>query len=321
MTTILQNDTLPLDNGQPDPGVICVANESRFNAAHLSEPLTAFTVGWRDPENLDALINFIAPAVPVARRFEFRKADNAEAFLTEDDDIRAIGAPFKRVKYHGESVNEKTFNKGLTIRVDHDEVVGDGWQERYVQLLLQRLQRNELRRAVAALDSADASDSKVWDSFANPDTDLRAMMKASADASGIRPNRMLFGEVAWDVRMECYDVQNTSGGFRAAMMSPTELAKRLFVEDIKVVNARYQGAAAAKSEVLGSSIYAYYASPAITKDEPSNLKRFYTPSESGTQYRVYAEEHAKYTDISVEHYSNIVVTSDLGVRKLTVSLS
>jgi len=31
------------------------------------------------------------------------------------------------------------------------------------------------------------------------------------------------------------------------------------------------------------------------------------------------EEHAKYTDISVEHYSNIVVTSDLGIQKLVTT--
>lgn len=35
-------------------------------------------------------------------------------------------------------------------------------------------------------------------------------------------------------------------------------------------------------------------------------------------FRVYCDEHAKYTDITVEHYSSIVAASELGVRKLEI---
>ena len=138
---------------------IISANENRFTAGNYSEALTAFTVGWRDPENIAELLDFIAPPVPVGRRFEFKRSDNAQAFYSENDDVRAVGAEFKRVRYDGESINEKTLNKGLTIRVDHDEVAGDDWQERYVQMLMQRLLRNELRRAIQALDTIAAESS------------------------------------------------------------------------------------------------------------------------------------------------------------------
>ena len=153
---------------------IISANENRFSAGNYSEALTAFTVGWVDPENTAKILDFIAPPIPVGRRFEFKKSDNAQAFYSESDDVRAIGAEFKRVSYAGESVNEKTINKGLTIRVDHDEVSGDDWQERYVQMLMQRLLRNELRRAVKALETIAASDNsaKSWNASANPDADI-----------------------------------------------------------------------------------------------------------------------------------------------------
>jgi hypothetical protein len=36
-------------------------------------------------------------------------------------------------------------------------------------------------------------------------------------------------------------------------------------------------------------------------------------------YCVYVDQRAKFTDLTVEHYSNIVITSSLGIRKLTVS--
>jgi hypothetical protein len=120
-------EILPKDDGFQDYGTVCAANESRFNAAHYSEPLTAFTVGWKDREKIESLLNFIAPVVNVARRFEFKVADNNQAFLSETDDIRSIGSAFKRVEFTGTSVTSKTFNKGLTIRVDHDDVAGEDW--------------------------------------------------------------------------------------------------------------------------------------------------------------------------------------------------
>ncbi len=299
---------------------IISANENRFSAGNYSEALTAFTVGWVDPENTAKILDFIAPPIPVGRRFEFKKSDNAQAFYSESDDVRAIGAEFKRVSYAGESVNEKTINKGLTIRVDHDEVSGDDWQERYVQMLMQRLLRNELRRAVKALETIAASDNsaKSWNASANPDADIRNMLMLAADQSGVRPNRLLFGESAWDLRMTSLESQNSAVAFKGAAMAKDELAGKFMLDGCEVLSSRYQSAPATKSKILADAVFAFFAQNTLSKDEPSNLKRFYTPTEEGGAFRVYCDEHAKYTDITVEHYSSIVATSALGVRKLTV---
>ena len=305
----------------PESNEIIAANENKFTAAHYSEPLTAFTVGWTDPDNIAKLLDFIAPPIPVGRRFEFKRSDNAQAFYSESDDVRAIGSEFKRVRYDGESINEKTINKGLTIRVDHDEVFGDDWQERYVQTLLQRLLRNELRRAVAALDTIAKGDSeaKVWNTSANPDSDIRQMLFDAAKDSGVRPNRLLFGESAWDLRMNSLESQNTAVAFKAGSIALSDLAAKFLLDSCEVMSARYQSAPAEKAQILGNSVYAFYAKDGISKDEPSNLKRFFTPTEEGTSFRVYCDEHAKYTDITVEHYSSIVATSSLGAGKISVS--
>src|SRR5437868_38956 len=111
-------ERLERDNGQILPGQVCLANESRFNSAYFSEPLTAYATGWREPNNIEALLDFIAPPVQVGRRFEYKKAENNEAFLSDADDSRAIGADFKRVEYRGSTINDKTTNHGLTSRVD-----------------------------------------------------------------------------------------------------------------------------------------------------------------------------------------------------------
>ena len=58
--------------------------------------------------------------------------------------------------------------------------------------------------------------------------------------------------------------------------------------------------------------------PGVSKDDPTNVKRFVTPARGG-KFGVYVVEHEKFTDISVEMYSNIVVTSTLGIRKITAS--
>jgi len=157
-------------------------------------------------------------------------------------------------------VTSKTYNKGLTIRVDHDDVAGDDWRERYVQLLLQRLYRNELRRAVSALSGSAVSQGYTWDASAgtaNPDSEIRTELEAASSATGVRPNRVIFGEGAWDARSDVYDAQNNAGANRAAGLSLDELARKLFVDEVRVMGARYQDVSS-KTAILGNEIYAFF---------------------------------------------------------------
>lgn len=308
-------------SGRNPSGLICAVNEARFTAANFSEALTAYSVGFKDPEDIQALLDVLFPPIEVARRFEFKKANNAEEFLSEVDDIRAIGAPFKRVEASGTSVNEKTINKGLTIRVDHDDVVGDGWREATVARLLRRLMRNELRRGIALIDAGATNTARIFSAATNPDGFIRADLTTAAGVSGIRPNIVVYGEAAWDLRADAYEAQDTPYAGRAAAMTQQELARKLMVDRVEIVKARYQSAAAAKTAIVPSVVYSYLAQQGISKDDPSNVKRFITPTDAG-RTKVYVEEHSKFTDISVEHYSNIVVTSSgASIRKSTATAS
>lgn len=313
---------LPFDDGNNEKGIVHVANESRFMAANYSEPLTTFTVGWKDPENIEELLNFVAPIIHVGKRFEFKKSNNDEAFLSENDDVRAVGASFKRVDFSGGGVMGKTLNKGLTVRIDHDDVAGDDWQERHVQVLLRRLYRNELRRAIAALDNATEETviARTWGGSGeqNPDGDIRQSLADAADEAGVRPNRVLFGESAWDIRSNVYDIQSTAAAQRASTLSMEEFARKLFVDNVRVFGARYQDSATTKQRIVGNGVYLFNAHNDLIKDEPANIKRFVTPID-GSNFRVYLEEHSKYTDITVEHYSNIIVTSPKGIRRLAIA--
>lgn len=307
--------------GMNPAGLICAANESRFTSGHYSEPLTAYTVGWKDPENIERLLESLFPEVAVARRFEFQKASNAQAFLSELDDLRPIGSPFKRVEYTGTSANEKTHNKGLTVRVDHDghEDV-EGEVQASIGRLQQRLLRNDLRRGIAILEANDATSGVIFSSSTNPDGFARAMLKTSTDKTGIRPNVVLYGEAAWDLRSDAYEAAANTSSYagRAAAMTLPELATKLMVDRVEVAKARYQSTATAKGVIVPSTMYAYLAIPGMGKDDPSAVKRFTSKARGGLKFGVYVVVHEKFTDVSVEMYSNIVCTG-LGIESRTVT--
>lgn len=304
--------------GHNPPGLICAANEARFTSANYSEPLTAYTVGWKDPELVDQILERLFPSVEVARRFEFKKADNAEEFFSETDDIRSLGSPFKKVEYKGSTVNEKTHNKGLTTTIDKDDAVNDNFREVAVGRLMRRLLRNDLRRALALLDAASTNTAVIFSTATNPDGFIRAALKAGTDASGIRPNIVAIGEAANDLRADAYEGANTPYAGRAAAMTPAELAAKLGVDLVEIVKARYQSTATAKAAVVASVIYCYLALQGAGKDDPTNVKRFVTPA-TGGRFGVYVNERDKFVDVSVEHYSNTVITSTVGIRKLTAT--
>ncbi|HUS37628.1 MAG TPA: hypothetical protein VM680_19930 [Verrucomicrobiae bacterium] len=316
-------ERLPLDSGNNPSGQICLANEARFTSSFASEPLTNYATGWTDMNNIEKTLDFLFPPVQAPRRFEFKKADNAEAFLSEADDQRAIGADFKHVEYKGTTALEKTFNKGLTIRVDLDQVAGmPNWRELYTARLLQRLLRNELRRAVTAVTTAATNTAKTWDTTngKDPDQDVLNEIVTASDASGVRPNRILYGDGAWTKRLLSHRAQSTAGGYGSEGFNFAELASWFGLDRVMTSRERWQNTSTTKTKVLSDMVLLFFAEDGLTMDDPSNTKRFWTPVEGGGKYRVYEQPvSSKLVDLTVEHYSNVVVTSSTGLRTLTIS--
>lgn len=316
--------------GGYEAGQVFFANDARFLETYYSEPLTSYSVGWRDPNNIEATLQFIAPSVPVGRRFEWKKAANAEEFLSEVvDDQRAIGADFKRVEYTMSDVTDKTINKGLTYIADLDNVnvLDPNWQNNKVGKLLRRLWRNEYRRGVTLIAAAATNTNKTWSSGAtnNPDQDVMTDLITATTATGIRPNRVLYGDSAWNNRHLSYEaVTSTTTAYGGiASLNPDQLAQRLMVDKVLISKERYQSAAASKSEVVGNVVLAFYAEDGVDTEDPSNVKRFvsaFSGEQGGGLVRVYVQQiSAKLVAITVEHYSKIVVTFATGIRKWTIS--
>lgn len=318
-------EPLAMDTGYQQPGVVCAANAStRFVEAFFSEPLTTYATGWRDIDGLQALLDFVAPPVSAPRRFEYRTFPNAEAFLSEADDIRAIGSDFKRVEYTQDKATSTTLNKGLTIRTDLDNVdPNDNWRERVVVKLQERVLRNDIRRAITLLAAAATNTAKTWDTTGGKDPDQDVLNEAISytAAVGIPPSNLLYDLTAWSKRVLSHRAQNTAGGFGSSNLTVDQVANFVGVQRGMIARHFYQSGVATKTNLLGGNrVLVYLAQPNQSVDDPSNIKRFTTMTLGGTMVRVYEQQiNMKTVDITVEHYSNIVITSTLGIRMLTIS--
>jgi len=317
------------------------ANDSQFMETYYSEPLTNFSTGWRDPNDIEATLQFFAPAVPVGRRFEWKAANNAEEFMSElVDDQRAIGADFKSVKYTGTDVNDKTLNRGLTIIVDLDNVsdtgIGagqvPGWQQNAVAKLTRRLYRNSYRRALAAIAAAAVPNNLVWAPQpvnagvipVNPDMDVVADLVAQTNITGIRNNRVAYGDTAALYRQQAYGAQNNPAGYLGYGTDPeAALAAALGVDKVYVSRERYTTGANAKGEILGAKVYSFFAQDNVDTEDPSNIKRFvstFDGEQGGGLFRVYVQQiSSKLVAITVEFYEKIVITYAGGIRQLNIA--
>lgn len=315
-----------LDNGSGDlpPGVIALANEPRFNVSHYSESLTQFTVGYRDPENLLAATDYIAPPVQVGRRFDWKNADSSKFFLTEIDDERPIGGGFKKIEFGGSEQLGKTKNRGLMIVIDRDESGGVIDEEAITAMLLQRVFRNKYRRAITALSGITAGSGMIFSSATQPDELLKAALATAQLDTGLYPNRGLIQLAAWNLRSTAYAAQNTAGATAQLAKTPAQVAGDLFLSDLRVDKSVYQSSASAKSRIVPQSFFGFHGYDGLTKDDPSSLKQFWTPVDGGGRYRVYRRVYGpadKFLEIIVEHYESIVATSTVGCTRGNVTAS
>jgi len=326
---VLLANSAPMQPLDRDPGhqslqkgVMCLANEERFTASFYSEPLTQYATGWTDGENLQALLDFIAPRVPVGRRFEFKAAVNSEAFLSEQDDLRGIGSEFKRVEYTGKSVLGKTDNRGLVYRLDLDEEGGGVLtEELIVARILQRLRRNQYRRAVTALlASVTTTTAKMWSSGAStPTEDVGDSMLAALKDSGLMPNRLLVDFQSWRYRQKGLAPQLTAGAIADYRNTVQEWGQLIGADQTMLSKAVYQTSSTAKSLITNAKVVAFVGQDAPSRDDPTNVKRFVTPVGDG-DFRVFRQPiGSKFVDISVEYYDQVVGTATVGAQALTIS--
>jgi len=308
--------------GNYTPGRITEANAALFNDSYYTESLTGYAVGYRDESGLADALDFFAPAVRVGRKFEYLELSNADAFESDTDDERAAFEDFKSVKMSKQMVLGKTVNRGLQITVDLDEEGDDtDWETRKVGQLIDRLNRNALIRAIALLNAAAVNVNLTWDASAgkDPDMDILQMISDGADDSGMAGNRVGYGESAWMKRVLSHRAQDSAGGIASAGLSPEQVAMFLNVDSVKVNRSRVMAGLGLKEQILANKVFSFTAAAGMSREDASNIKRFYTPI-AGGMYRVFKYQSGpKLWTIAVECYEQSKITSTLGIRKATIS--
>lgn len=307
--------------GGMDTGVIYqadVANDSRFVQAFFQEPLTRYAVAGWDKTDLYAELQTVAPELPVSRRFEYKTYSNPEAFYYDADDTRGIGADFKRVEYTSSKVQGKTINRGLVIRLDLDEVAAQpNWEEFYTGMLMRRIQRNVLVRFYTLVAATATSTSLTWTAgnSVDPDGDLATALLAARNASGLSPNRVVYGDTGWNKRMLAYRADGNTARFYNSQVKPADLAASLMVDSLIVSKSRYQSSASAKTEMVGSNYFCFVVNDPSMED-PSNFKRFVSPTLTGGPVRMFRTQVTdKLVDLGIEYYDLLAATYTGGVRQ------
>lgn len=316
----------------PSVGLITVANASQFDYGSLSAELTGYQAGLPSPD-LEMMLEALVPAVDGGRRFEFRKS-NDEDFITEtdDSDIRAEGADFKKVEYRGDVELGAVKNKGLTYVQDHDKLartpggaIIPGWENQIATRLRKRLVRAEILRVLAALrTAAGGASAKTWNAASNPDADLRAMVQARLTATGLKNTHVLIGEAAWQIRQDAYEASTRANHNMSnhATWSPEQLASYLGVRTVLKSEDTYQAKkGGTKAQLVVSEALTYMAEPGLGLDDPSSIKRVTSPTDAGTRFGVYVETKVKFTTITVEHYSTLIVPWASTVAHITAAAS
>jgi hypothetical protein len=309
-------------NPDAPSGTIMAANDANFDSTHLSEPLTEFLVDVPDAEGLDTLVEAAFPSVPVGRSFSYRVHDTKESFQValNDEDIREIGGDFAQIRRTGTQADGRTDNKGLVMILDNDQGGEDpAVQQRAVANLRNRLLRTELYRGEALLEANDTATTPNWggtNTAADPDGNLFEAVDLSGDERGIDANIVLFGGGAWTKRFMSLGLGANAARHQTRNLTPAQLAELVGVDAVLKAKFRFQSSATAKGKIVADKVYTYYAKAGAMADDPSNIKRFVTAVPGGGMMRVYIEARLKRTVVAVEHYSRLVLTSPLGIRKI-----
>jgi hypothetical protein len=120
--------------------------------------------------------------------------------------------------------------------------------------------------------------------------------------------------------MLAHRAQASAGGYASAGLTPQELAGFLGVEGVRISRDRYQSSASAKTKIVPDIVLVFYGQEGATTEDATHAKRFWSAVEGGGKYRVYEQQvSSKIVDLTVEHYSNVLITSTVGLRKLTIT--
>jgi len=304
------------------------ANDGNLSATPmgLSQALSQYAAGVSDSENLQALLDRIAPPTPVgAIRFTYGLETESEEFQkrTLANITRPVHGEFPELKITGSEAEGRCNNIGLVSYLDLDQ---GGALPQMQQLEVQRLRniilRSQIADALALIDAAASADTGMnWGaSGADPDSDVDDMVDAGGRASGVDNNIVVFGRGSFMKRRRSYRKESRTNGGEHAILTPDQLRDVYQVDDVINLRTLYRSSSTANTALLDNTLYTYDARPGLSLKDSSNIKRM-TYVAAGGATRVWITVGTHRVKITVDAYAVNKITRSVGIRKRAVTFS
>jgi len=281
-----------------------------------------------------AVANFIAPVVRVPSTIgQFKKFDDKNAFQVYDT-ARAIGGAAKRIEF---LASDPTYNcqpQALEIAIDDAERAAAG--EADPLKLEQAKTRTIVSTAVVShedkvltliKDSVTATGSRGnWsDTGVDPVAEIDEQIRLIAIATGILPNRLLWGIKAWETFRNHPKVVARQPGAALIGLTTTQ-SGNMFLnprieQQIGVLSKDLAKAGKTRdvTNIVGDEVFIFYASPSPDLYDASFAKTFMGGDGGVDTVRQYREEGSRSDIIALDWSEDIKVVSTLCVKRLTLS--
>lgn len=304
------------------------ANDGNLNASPLglSQPLTQYSTGITDAENLEAVLESIAPAVVVgAPTFIYTVETEAEEMQkhTLQQITRPIGGEFPVVKITGSQENGRCENIGLVSYIDINQGgMLPAIQQQEVRRLRNIILRSQIADALAKIDAAAIAESgSNWGaSGADPDSDIDEMIDNGGKASGVDNNVVIFGRGSFMKRRKSYRKESRTNGGEHAILTPDQLRDVYQVDRVINLRTLYRSSATAMTALLDNTVYTLDNRSGLSLSDSSNIKRF-TYVDANGPLRVWIEVQSHRVKIIVDAHATTEITRTLGIRKRAVTYS
>lgn len=301
------------------PGTFVLANVA--TTAKAVEWMPDFAVGLVKNNGLVKAREHLAPNATVMTpntTFSYRFFERAESFkeVPYEKLVRGVGGEFGYFNSKSEKRSGELEHIGISVVVEKAMSEADpGYESRLMQAAVSILESATLRRAYDCFTAVAVA--KTWSKSGSvdPDTMLRQAMLDASDAAGVRPNRILFGDSAWDARVAWLRSQNTAAGFQSARTEGelgSEIRADILVPDARVASGSGLFPAFAAKKILGGIAFA-----GTPEEDVSNVKMF--TGKNGLEFFEWDHPQGALKIITASRWQCIKTTSDLGAFAITVT--
>jgi hypothetical protein len=281
-----------------------------------------------------ALANFLAPQVPTGTSSgQYKKFSDKNAFQIYDT-LRAIGGENKVIQFEATDPSFNCNPRGLSIGIDDAERNKAGeagvaqLEEAKIKTLVSSVSLGHENDVItAALNGLTAVAGKgVWSNAeVDPVDQIDEQIEAIATATGMMPNRIVFGLGAWRVFRNHAKVKARQPGAELIGVTNDQAARMLLNPGIEVrvgilsKDTTKFGKDAAKVNIVGAEVILFYGSDNPTQYDPGFMKTF-TPRAGSIDAVMQYRDEGRNSDMYKSNWEDdIQVVSTLLAKRLAIS--